>query len=324
MKVLVACSVVPFADSPTQARARALCRQLTAAGHESEILRIPFATDPPTHLPAQLAMMRGLESWNADHLVALDLAASLLRHPRKSLWLDDGLPLADGGDTSLAALLANAAQEAAAESRAAFCVSNDVRDQMLARLQIALPVLLVPPRRVVATQGEFLFSAPPRMKADTRVLAALAQTAPEVQLLVAGAPAFAGQQAALLDAAAALGVAQQVRFDLRSLAESEIDAYLAAAVAVVCIGGTDDAGLAIAAAGAGKALIAAPCSDSHRPLVRPYLTGWQSMPGADGLAAAFGEAWTLRHRSLAYGAQARDLLYLSGINWPQTLEKLLS
>ncbi len=324
MKVLIACSVTPFADSPVQQRARLLCARLAAAGHASEILRIPFAATPLEQLPSQLVMMRSFESWNVDHLLALDLPASLLRHPRKSLWLDAALPLPDDGAAAQRRLLGTAAREAAAESRAAFSTSDRARDVLRDTLGLAVAALPVPPREVTGVAGNYILAAPPRAEADTRLLAALALAAPEVRLLVAGRPSAPGQEDLLRCAAQALGVEDRVRFALQSLAEHESDGYLAAALAVACIGGADDTGLALAAASAGKPAIADARDADSAAIVRNHLSGWLAPTDAAGLAAVFDEAWIRRHRTLAYGANARGLLLRSRLDWPHTLESLLA
>ena len=322
MKVLIACAVTPFSATPDERRAASLCTQLAAAGHEAEVLRVPFTAAPPERLPSQLVMMRSLESWNVDHLVALDLPSALLRHPRKSLWIGAGQVLPDGAAPALRALLASAAAGALAESRSAFCSSYAAGSLLRETLGLQLPTLPLPPQPAATKPGDYIFAAPPRDPADTRLLEALAQAGPDVRLLLAGPPAAPGQEQMLRAAAAALGVAARVRFDLRLLTEQETGDYLACAVAVACIGGADDSGLALAGAGAGKALIAGSGSDNAAQIVRAHLTGWRSPADGAGLAAVLDEAWTCHHRTLAYGAQARGLLQLAG--WPHIVESLLA
>lgn len=324
MKVLLACTVTPFADSPQERRARLLCDQLVGAGHASEILRIPFAATPLAHLPSQLAMVRSFEAWNIDHLLALDLRAGLLRHARKSLWLGPETALPPEAGDRLRSVLRNAAREAVAESRHAWATSPAASVSIASVLGSTLPVLATPPRDLAAPPGDYVFAAAPREAEDTRLIAALAQSDPSVRLLVAGTPAAPGQEKALRRAAAALGVAERILLDLRSLADEEFDHHLAGAIAVACTGGADDAELALRAAGAGRALIGERGDSGIHGLVRDHLTGWLVTADAAGLAAAMSCAMAQRHRTAGYGARARDLLRLSRIGWPHTLEALLS
>lgn len=329
MKVLLACTVTPFTASPPEGRARQLCDQLLRAGHQSEVLRIPFAATPLAQLPAQLAMVRSFEAWNIDHLVALDLAAGLLPHPHKSLWLgpETMLPL-DAGDP-LRRLLRGAARQAISESRHAWTTSAAVSTSFAVLAGTSLPVLATPPRELASAMGDYLFAAAPRDVQDVRLLAALAQAGPAVRLLVAGTPAAPGQEVSLRSAAAALGVAGRVEFDLCAgtddgSADEAFDRRLAGARAVICIGGTDNAGLALRAAGAGKALIGEHADGDIHHLVRDRLTGWLAASDAAGLAVAMTAALEQQHRSASYGARAREFLRLSGIAWPHTIETLLS
>lgn len=323
MKVLIACSVTPFTDSPVQQRARILCRRLVDAGHEAEILRIPFAAEPAPQLPSQLVMMRSFETWNVDHLVALDLPASLLPHPRKSLWLEASLPLGANAGAALRTVVRNALREAIASSRAAFSASAGARDLLRDALELDVPLLHVPPRALAGAPGKHILAAAPREADDVRLLAALALAAPDIHLVVAGEPAAPGQAQALRAAAHTLGVAARVQVDLRELPAHDIDAYLAASVAVACFGSVDDIGFALAAAAAGKAPIAHAGNADVAALVRPQLSGWLVSDSSE-LAAAFDDAWIRRHRAIAYGAQARALLSVCGVDWPRTLDTLLA
>jgi hypothetical protein len=324
MKVLVACSVIPFSDSPQERQARLLCQQLTAAGHASEILRIPFAATPLARLPSQLAMMRSFETWNIDHLVSMDVPASLLRHARKSVWLNNAEPLLDAPGTAPHAVLSNAAREALGESRGAYCSSHRVRTVLDDVLGVAPPVLALPPRHLADSPGRYILAAPPRDAGDTRLLAALARTGADVRLVFAGTPASPDQAARLQEAARGMGVGDRVELDLRPLTEDEFDRCLAGALAVACIGGADDGGLALRAAGAGKALIADAADTQLHGLARHQLSGWAVTPEVAALAACLQEAVAQRHRSLAYGARARDLLRVTGADWTTILQALLA
>jgi len=324
MKVLIACSVTPFSGSPGEVRARLLCEQLNAAGHASEILRLPFAADPPARLPAQLAMMRSFDTWNADHLLALDLPASLLRYPRKSAWLDSDWPFGAAAAASLQGVLRNATREALGESRRAYCTGQPAQAALEAALGIGLPVLAPPPLLLPDNPGHYVLAAPPRDPDDMRLLAALALAGKEVRLVLAGAPFAPGQVEALGAESQRLGVAQRVELDQQPLPPEAFGQRLSGAIAVICIGGADDAALALQAAGAGKALIGTAANTLSSGLLRHGLSGWTVDLAPAAIAACMDEAVTQRHRSLAYGAQARSLLHATGTSWTRTIQALLA
>jgi hypothetical protein len=91
MKVLLLDRLVPFQTGPDDALATTLSMRLEQAGHQAEIMRLPFS-DAPTMLPAQLLMLHAFELMNVDHVIALSLPAGIVRHPRKSFWLDASTP----------------------------------------------------------------------------------------------------------------------------------------------------------------------------------------------------------------------------------------
>jgi len=87
MKVLVVNNMAPFLWGGAEELAANLRKHLILAGHESEILRIPFQWEPSTKIPSQMLMARALELMNVDHVIALKFPAYLIQHPRKTLWL---------------------------------------------------------------------------------------------------------------------------------------------------------------------------------------------------------------------------------------------
>lgn len=66
MKVLVVNNMAPFVWGGAEELATHLQKNLIIAGHEAEILRIPFQWEPATRIPSQMLMVRAFEVWNVD------------------------------------------------------------------------------------------------------------------------------------------------------------------------------------------------------------------------------------------------------------------
>ena len=87
MKVLIVNNLTPFIRGEADELAAHLQKNIVIAGHEAEVLRIPFQWEPARRIPSQMLMVRTFELCNVDHVIALKFPAYLIRHPRKTLWL---------------------------------------------------------------------------------------------------------------------------------------------------------------------------------------------------------------------------------------------
>lgn len=323
MKVLIVDQLTPFQAGPDDVLAAALCRQLERAGHEAEIMRLPFAGTAPDALPSQLLMLRAFELMNVDHVVALSLPAALVRHPRKTLWIDAR------ADTPRGSLFDHACAQALAESRHVYVRS--------VAAQASLPSGQAAPLALLPQPGGYDAAAPQQdggsaLLAGAAVLAAAPVAllldalalAPHARLRIAGVPADAATTALLAAARTRDDIGARLALSLDAAPSAQM---IVAARAVVCIGAAPDAvdGAAFARAGAGaaRALIARNDSD-HLDLARTCLTGWCVEPAPAALAHAFETATLQPARAQAYGRRAHALLALNRESaWDDVLEALL-
>jgi hypothetical protein len=157
MKVLVVSNMVPFVRDEAEELAARLQKNIIIAGHEAEILRIPFQWEPAVRIPSQMLMVRAFELWNVDHVIGLRFPACLIRHPKKTLWLldpgpqaydlsdpDQTSPLPGGQGTELQSLIRNADNESLREGRRVFATSEATRQHLLEHRGYNAPVLLPP------------------------------------------------------------------------------------------------------------------------------------------------------------------------------------
>jgi len=82
----------PFSRGGGEFHTEGLARALRVAGHDVDILPIPFKWYPPEELVHQMAMWRSLDLSEAngmpiDMVIALKFPAYFVRHPRKVVWL---------------------------------------------------------------------------------------------------------------------------------------------------------------------------------------------------------------------------------------------
>lgn len=344
MKVLIVNNMAPFVWGGAEELAAHLQRNLVIAGHEAEILRIPFQWEPPARIPSQMLMARAFELWNTDHVIALKFPAYLIRHPKKTLWLlhqyRQAYDLYDTGQTNLPpgaaglelrSLIQQADQESFSESRHIFTNSEVTRQRLLKYNGFDADVLLPPvndPELFPGGEpGDYIFAGGRvnGMKRQHLLLEALARADKRVKLLIAGPPDSSDDAACLMAAVERFGLADRAKLDLRFLPRKVYAGYLNRAAAVAYLPYDEDSlgYVAMEAATAAKALVTTADSGGILGLVKHEDTGWVVQPSADDLAGAMEAVFENATRTKMYGQAARALWKSMKINWPDTVEALL-
>ncbi|MGN7983596.1 glycosyltransferase family 4 protein [Burkholderia sp. 22313] len=344
MKVLVVNNMAPFVWGGAEELAVHLQRNLVIAGHDAEVLRIPFRWEPATRIPSQMLMVRAFELSNADHVIALKFPAYLIRHHRKSLWLlhqyRQAYDLFDAGQTNLPPgpegdalreTIRNADNESFAESRRIFTNSTVTQRRLKQYNGFDADVLLPPvndPEMFPGGAPEGYVFAGGRvngMKRQHLLLEALAITDRSVRLVIAGPPDTPEDGTRLHQLVERLGLADRVKLDLRFLPRDVYATYINRASAVAYLPFDEDSlgYVAMEAATAGKALITTDDSGGILGLVKHNETGWVAQPEAGSLASAMHAVVQNAARAQTYGQAAKTLWESMGVNWPQTVEALL-
>jgi glycosyltransferase involved in cell wall biosynthesis len=344
MKVLIVNNMAPFVWGGAEELAANLQKNLAAAGHEAEVLRIPFQWEPASRIPSQMLMVRALELQNVDHVVALKFPAYLIRHPSKTLWLlhqyRQAYDLFDAGQSNLPpgsegaqlrTVIANADNESFAEARK-ILTNSDVTRQRLRKYngfdaEVLLPPINDPELFCGGPVGDYLFAGGRvnGMKRQHLLLEALAKAPHQARLVVAGPPDSPADGDRLHALVERLGLSDRVRLDLRLLPRAAYADYVNGAAAVAYLPFDEDSlgYVSMEAATAGKALITTSDSGGILTLARHQETGWVVEPEPDALATALAEACGDRQRAAERGAAARALWLALGATWPHTVERLL-
>jgi glycosyltransferase involved in cell wall biosynthesis len=344
VKVLIVNNMAPFVWGGAEELAVNLQKNLIIAGHQSEILRIPFQWEPATGIPSQMLMVRAFELWNVDHVIALKFPAFYIRHPNKTLWLlhqyRQAYDLYDAGQTNLPpnqlgedirTLIRNADNETFAESKRIF-TNSEVTRQRLAKYNGFGATVLLPPINnaelfVGKSEGDYIFAGGRinGMKRQNMLLEALSLTDSRVKLIIAGPPDSAADSQQLRDTVSKLGLEDRVKLDVRFLPRETYAEYLTNAAAVAYLPFDEDSlgYVAMEAATAGKALITTSDSGGIRGLVKHRETGWVSDPTPGALAEAMNAVYANAAVTRGFGSAARALWQSFNIDWPTTVETLL-
>ncbi len=345
MKVLIVNNMAPFVWGGAEELAVHLQKNLVIAGHQAEILRIPFQWEPAAKIPSQMLMVRAFELWNVDRVIALKFPAYLIRHPNKTLWLlhqyRQAYDLFDAGQTNipqgesgqaLRNLIKNADEEAFRESRQIF-TNSEVTRQRLRKYnsefdaEVLLPPLNDPELFTGGKSEGYIFSGGRinGMKRQHLLVEAMQFVTKNVKLVIAGPPDTVHDANRLRQLVEAKGLSDRIKLDLRFLDRSEIGRYVNGASACAYLPFDEDSlgYVAMEAAMAAKPVITASDSGGVLGLVRHDETGMVSAPDPQALAMAITAISANAAKAVELGAAAKSLWTSMRITWPNTVERLM-
>ena len=348
MRILIATAQVPFIRGGAEVHAEGLRDALRAAGHEAEIIAIPFKWYPPERILDHMLACRLLDvtevaGTSVDLLIGLKFPAYLIPHPNKVLWILHqhrsayelwDHPLSDmiyyPNGTEVRDAIRQADRQLIPQARAIFANSRNVAQRLKKFCDVkAIPLYHPPPQAeqfYCSTAEDYLFF-PSRLcipKRQALVLEALAQTRHPVHLSFSGAadlPAYAKELKSL---ARKLKVDGRVEW-LGELTEEEKHRRYAHSLGVVYPPMDEDYGyVTLEAMLASKPIIT--CTDSGGPLefVLHGRTGLITEPTPKALAAALDTLWEERDQARAWGEMGRIHYNSLNLSWKTVVKKLLS
>jgi len=348
MRIVIANVQVPFVYGGAEALALSTCSALREAGHQVEIVSIPFRWYPPEKILDHLLACRLLDvsescGERVDLMVGLKFPAYCLPHPRKRLWVLHehrtayslwDHPIGDLKDQPNGQLVRSAIEEAdrqcLGEAEAVFALSRNVAGRLAKFHGITSPPLYLPPPgaqrfRPGGDGGYFYFpSRLCRPKRQWLLVEALARTSHPVELRFSGAPETAAYGRELAERAEHLGVASRVRW-LGMVSEEEKVLLYSEALGVVFTPLDEDYGyITLEAMLSAKPVIT--CSDSGGPseFVVDGETGSICDPTPEAIAQAMDELWADRARARRLGQAGLEHYRAMDITWQNVVDKLCS
>lgn len=348
MRILVATVQVPFIRGGAEIHAEGLRDALCRAGHQAEILAVPFKWYPPEKILDHILACRLLDvsevaGTRVDRLIGLRFPAYLIPHPNKVLWiLHQHRTAYELWDHALSDLVyyPNGSQvrdaiEAAdrkliPEARAVYANSRNVAQRLKRFCDIESTPLYHPPpgaeQFYSAAADDYVFF-PSRLcipKRQELVLEALSLTRNPVRVRFAGTSDHPDYTNKLESLARKLKVKERVEW-LGGITDEEKRAQYASARAIVYPPVDEDYGyVTLEAMLALKPVIT--CRDSGGPLefVVDKETGLIAEPTPEGLAAAFDLLWENREQARKLGEAGRDRYQSLNLTWENVVKKLLS
>lgn len=339
MKILVTANLVPFLHGGANYHIAGVVGALQEAGHEVELLRLPFRFSPEADIVRAMAHASEIDliqpnGVTIDQVISLQFPGYGIAHPDHRIWVmhqhravyelydaSKATPeLADLRERVIAFdnRVLNAAKTVFANSRR---VAERLRDFNGVR---ATP-LYHPPAQAGQFYCEdaldyvFFPSRLETLKRQHLVIEAARHMRSPLKIVLAG---DGGQRGALEQLIERHGVGDRVAL-LGHVSEAEKRAFYARARAVVFPAFDEDYGyITLEAALSSKPVVT--CADSGGPLefVRHDDTGWVEAPDPQALAARFD--WIAAHarKTADTGRRAREAYADAGISWGRVVDAL--
>ena len=347
MRIGVLTVQVPFVHGGAELHARNLLHALRDAGHQADIISMPFKWFPPDRIAPQILAARLLDvtassGMSIDRVIGLKFPAYLIRHPDKVLWILHqhrtaydlwGHGLGDlhgqpGGDQAMQAIR-EADNRLIPEARRIFTNSRRVSERLATYNRIESRPLYHPPplaERYLRREAEEFLLLPSRINATKRqdlVIEALFHVRSDVRVRIIGPPDTQQYLDRLRERATALP-AGRVRFEGPVSDSEKIDLF-ARCLAVLFVPFDEDYGyVTLEAMLASKPLLT--CSDAGGVLefIEHGRNALVCEPDPVELAAAMDRLWMNRPMARSMGAEARASYDALGISWNRVVESLLA
>lgn len=345
MRIAIATVQVPFISGGAEILSQGLRNALADAGHQSELVSMPFRFGPPA------AVLQNMDAWadedfdrfdcgSVDQVIALKFPAFYLRHHNKRVWLMHqqrsvyelfDTPFGERSDNPEACQLREHVmrrdKDALESARHVFTISPTVSERLMRFNGVPSEPLLHPPANAELFESHelmpFVF-APSRLESLKRqelLIRALPMIPEPIFVVFAG---VGGIRAQLDSLVAELGLQHRVRF-LGHVSHAELRRWYANSMAVFFGPFQEDYGyITLEAMLSSRAIVT--CTDSGGPthFVKDGETGYVVSPKPNEIAHAISTLWNNRTRTREMGDNSLQLYKSLGINWNQAVDRLLA
>jgi len=342
MRVAIADVQVPFIAGGGEALARGLLHACRRAGHEAELVTMPFRFSPDSEVS------RHMTSWEAEHfdnfngytpeiVVCLRFPAYCLRHQRKVVWLlhqhrafyelwDPAAPENTPERNAVRQYVIQKDTAHLAASERVYTISKNVTDRARRYNGVSSTPLYHPPPmagKLYCADPEAYIFAPSRLESLKRqwlLIEAMRHVRAPVVVLISGA---GGQEPRYRQLIEQFGLSDRIRL-VGKLSEDEMASYYACSLGVFFGPFDEDYGyITLEAMLSGKPVIT--CTDSGGPLefVRDHETGLVVEPTPEAVAEAVEFLYADRQRAADLGAAGYARCQALQLCWESVVSELI-
>lgn len=340
MRILLLTTKVPFIQGGAQAHTEGLRQALLQAGHDVDILEVPFKFEDYEHLDLLMNFVSKLNvqmfnGYRVDGVISLLFPMFGVSHPKHVNWIIHQLRTAyDLADTEASQFTEDQLgrirafdSESMSQSQAVFANSQNVANRLQKYNQISSKALYHPPphaHRFFCRKSLPYVYYPSRLEPLKRhklFLQAAALTSSPMKFIVSGT----GSQAEFLaHEVERLNLQEKVKM-LGQVSEEE-KLLLYSQCAAVFFGPLDeDLGyVTLEAMLSSKPVIT--CSDSGGPLefIDNEINGWVIAPEPEELASVIDKIYSDPEMAQAMGERALSSYSSKNISWSNVVETLIS
>ncbi len=345
MKVLVLCNMAPFVWGGAEELSKHLVRNLRLIGNEAELMRIPFSWEPAERLVDEIVLCRSLRLWNVDRVIALKFPTYHVPWENKVIWLlhqyRQAYDLFDAGQSNIPdndrgreiRRLIRESDNATFASVKRIYTNSAVTADRLQRYNGFSSQVLMPPLNdpELFTEGEYgnYILAAGRVNSAKRqwlLVDAMRHMPRNARLLVVGPPDTDPDGAFLKERIAAAKLEDRVMLRMEFVPREELAALVRNARAIAYLPFDEDSVgyVTMEAFQAGKAVVTTSDSGGLLEFVVPGETGCVAEPDPEALAVAMAPLFNGDREAIRLGRQARANWLARNLNWPATLDQLLS
>lgn len=347
MNVLILNTQVPFCYGGAEVLAEDLEQQLKLAGHNAEILTLPFKWYPQqtlvnTILATKLMDISNFNGVNIDKVIALKFPMWLVPHPDMSLWilhqhrgaydlwdsnLSDLAAMPDG--RALRDLIKREDETAIQACKGIYTISRNVSARLKQYNNINSEVLYPPPRSMerfrVDSYGDYFFfpSRITPIKRQELVLEALVHVPEPVKVVFAGeadSPAYLDK---LKKRVNELGVGDKVEWRGRVSEDEKFDLYANALMVVFPPVDEDYGYVTPEAMLSSKGVLTLEDAGGAAEFVVHESSGLTVPPEPRAIALAMSRVWNDRPEAQRLGEGARRRIEEIDLSWSNILDHLL-
>lgn len=336
MRIVVCGAQKPFVRGGAEQHQEALAAALRAAGHDTDVVRLPVAWEKGRLLDAPLAWR--LLPVDADLVIATNFPSYFVRHPRKVVWLlhqhrgaydaadapwSDFGPDADAWETQR--ILTEWDNRALGEATHVFTNSSVVSARLRAHNGMGSTPLSHPApltnRLMPGPFGDYVLFVS-RLEANKRpqlAVEALASSHSGLRLIIAGTGSLTGE---LADLTVRLGL--QDRVQLAGWVEDDrlVQLYANASSVLYAPHDEDYGYVTLQAFAAGKPVITSTDAGAVLDFVLDGRTGLVTDASPEQLGAAIDRLAGDSDQAARLGKAGRELA--AGLRWDRVVDQLLS
>jgi glycosyltransferase involved in cell wall biosynthesis len=340
MKILVAATITPFIHGGADNHIHGLVRALNEAGHNTELLRLPFKFEPASDVERSMDYATGLDLNNPngiqiDRVISLQFPAWGLQHAEHWAWVMHQhravYELYDDSNASSAlrhlriAVTAFDQQALSKGVQKLFANSARVAERLAHYNGLSASTLYHPPAHAEKFYCEpaqpyiFMPSRLETLKRQSLLIEAASLMRTPLSIVFAG---DGGQRDVLAAQTDRLALHDRIRF-LGHITEAEKRAFYAHCLAVCFPAFDEDYGyITLEAMLSSKPVVT--CTDSGGPLefIQHGENGWIDPPDAQALATRLDWLYQNQQQAAQAGKAARASYEAAGLSWQNVVAQL--